>query len=50
VPFSIGTAERDAWLGHMRTALDRLALAPVLDAQLWSYLVRAADSLRNAPT
>jgi hemoglobin len=47
-PFVIGAAERDAWLGHMRTALDELQLDPRLDAQLWDYLVAAAHSLVNA--
>jgi hemoglobin len=49
VPFRIGTAERDAWLGHMRDAIDELALPAELDAQLWQYLRAAADSLVNAP-
>jgi hemoglobin len=48
VRFRIGEAERDAWLRHMRTALDELALDPPLDAQLWEYLVMAAHSLVNA--
>jgi hemoglobin len=45
--FVIGPAERDAWLRHMRTALDELKLEPGLDAQLWEYLVMAAHSLVN---
>jgi hemoglobin len=49
VRFSIGEAERDAWLRHMRTALDELALERDLDEQLWSYLVMAAHSLVNRP-
>jgi hemoglobin len=47
--FAIGEAERDAWLRHMRTALDELELDPALDAQLWEYLVMAAHSLVNQP-
>jgi hemoglobin len=47
--FTIGEAERDAWLRHMRTALDDLALDEDLDAQLWDYLVMAAHSLVNQP-
>ena len=47
--FTIGEAERDAWLRHMRTALDEIGLDPALDAQLWDYLVMAAQSLVNAP-
>jgi hemoglobin len=49
VHFKIGEAERDAWLRHMRTALDELALDPALDAELWDYLVMAAQSLLNQP-
>ena len=48
--FVIGEAERDAWLRHMRAALDEIGLPPALDAQLWDYLVMAAQSLVNAPT
>jgi hemoglobin len=48
--FVIGEAERDAWLRHMRAALDEIGLPPALDAQLWDYLVMAANSLVNAPT
>src|SRR5258708_12684123 len=43
--FSIGEAERDAWLRHMRTALDELALDPAHDEELWRYLGMAAHSL-----
>ena len=48
--FSIGEAERDAWLGHMRTSLDELMLDEARDAQLWDYLVMAAHSLVNKPS
>jgi hemoglobin len=48
VRFHIGETERDLWLKHMRTALDELDLAEALDAQLWDYLVMAANSLVNA--
>src|SRR5271169_2829024 len=47
--FVIGEAERDAWLRHMRTALDEIGLDEAHDAQLWEYLVMAANSLVNAP-
>jgi hemoglobin len=47
--FAIGEAERDAWLRHMRAALDEVGLDPALDAQLWDYLVMAAQSLVNRP-
>ena len=45
--FTIGEAERDAWLHHMRVALDELELDQALAAQLWDYLVMAAQSLIN---
>jgi hemoglobin len=45
--FAIGEAERDAWLRHMREALDELGLDEALDAQFWDYLVMAAHSLVN---
>ena len=47
--FSIGDAERDAWLRHMRAAMDELELDPEQDSQLWDYLVMAAHSLVNRP-
>ena len=47
-PFVIGLAERDAWLRHMRTALDSLDLADVIETRIWDYLVMAADSMRNS--
>jgi hemoglobin len=49
VRFAIGERERDAWLRHMRTALDELQLDPAHDAQLWDYLTMAAHSLVNQP-
>jgi hemoglobin len=48
-PFAINAAARDAWLRHMRDALDSLELAPEHEVVLWDYLTRAADSLRNTP-
>jgi hemoglobin len=48
VRFTIGAAERDAWLRHMRTAMDEIGLDPEHDEQLWQYLVMAAHSLVNA--
>jgi hemoglobin len=48
--FAIGEAERDAWLRHMRAALDELALDDALDRQFWDYLVMAAYSLVNRPS
>lgn len=45
--FAIGPAERDAWLRHMRTAMDELELDAAAAAELWDYLVTAAGSLVN---
>jgi hemoglobin len=49
VPFTIGEPERDAWLAHMRTAVDELKLPEQLETMLWDYLVMAANSMVNAP-
>jgi hemoglobin len=46
-PFPIGPAQRDAWLGHMRAALDDVGLPPQHDVVVWDYLQRAADMLVN---
>jgi len=46
-PFAINAAARDAWLRHMRAALDTLALPAGYDEALWDYLRAAAESLRN---
>jgi hemoglobin len=45
--FKIGPNARDRWISHMRSALDTLDLAPLIDAELWAYLDRAAHSLLN---
>ena len=46
-PFAIGPAERDAWLTHMRDAVDSLGLTEEQDAALWGYLQMAAHSMQN---
>jgi hemoglobin len=46
-PFPIGGSERDAWLAHMRAAVDELDLPEELEKMLWDYLVMAANSLLN---
>lgn len=48
-PFIIGVPERDAWLHHMREALDSLELPADVAGRIWDYLMMAADSMRNAP-
>lgn len=49
VPFKVDRAAHDAWLRHMRTAVDELGLAPEHERQLWDYLVYAAASMVNTP-
>lgn len=48
VPFKIGPAERDAWLKHMRAAVQGLGLQPEAEATLWKYMTMAAGSLVNS--
>jgi hemoglobin len=44
----IGERERDAWLGHMRTAVDELGLPEEARAAILEHLARAAQTLVNA--
>lgn len=46
-PFPVSPAARDAWLRHMRDAVDSLELSPLHEQTLWDYLDRAAHSLVN---
>lgn len=50
-PFKVNPAARDAWLRHMRHAVDLLVedgtLIPAAEAVLWEYLERAAHSMLN---
>jgi hemoglobin len=52
-PFVVGPAERDAWLRHMRSAVDRMVetgrLAPSDAEELGAYFDMAAHSLVNTP-
>jgi hemoglobin len=50
VTFRIGPRERDAWLAHMRAAVDSLDLPADADQTLWDYLQMAAQSLVNVPS
>jgi hemoglobin len=47
-PFKVGPTERDAWLGHMRKAVDSLGLPPDQEQTLWEYLERAAYFMVNS--
>ena len=46
-PFAIGPNERDAWLRHMRDAVDSLELPEAQDRELWSYLYQSAFAMIN---
>jgi hemoglobin len=45
--FKVNPDARDRWLGHMRAALDELALPPLQDATLWGNLDSEAHALVN---
>ncbi len=46
--FKIGPKARDAWLAHMRKAVDSLELSALDEAMLWDYLERAAHAMLNS--
>ena len=46
-PFRITPIERDAWLHHMRRAVESLQLDPIHESALWEYLSRAALFMVN---
>jgi hemoglobin len=48
-PFQVDRAAHDAWLRHMRAAVDEIGLAPEQERLLWDYLVYAAASMVNTP-
>jgi hemoglobin len=47
-PFVIGTLERDAWLRHMRSAVEAQTIAPEDKDELLQYFEMAANTLMNA--
>ncbi len=49
VRFTIGQAERAAWLQHMRAAVESSSAAPVDAQALMDYFESAATSLINQP-
>jgi hemoglobin len=46
-PFRVGPRERDAWLTHMRAAVDSLHLGPEHETELWDYFQHAAMFMVN---
>lgn len=49
LPFAIGVAERNQWLGCMVQALDDCAVSATTRAALWEPLAGLADWMRNQP-
>lgn len=49
VNFAVDSAARDAWLRHMRDAVDTLDLPEPYEQRLWAYLTMAAQSMVNTP-
>lgn len=47
-PFTVGPRQRDAWLHHMRHAVDTLNLPAEQEATLWDYLEHAAMFMVNS--
>ncbi len=48
-PFRIGQAERDAWLGHMRAAVESMDLSPAVRKALIGYFEVASTAMINQP-
>ncbi|CAN5632818.1 globin [soil metagenome] len=46
-PFAVTPAARDAWLRHMRDAVEELVLPKPLERMLWDYLYGAAYAMVN---
>lgn len=47
MPFAIGPAERDAWLGHMLNAVDAVGIAEPARSVLRVYFENAAAAMMN---
>ena len=47
LPFSIGRRERDAWMGHMREAIDSLDVTAGVREALLEYFEMAATAMMN---
>jgi hemoglobin len=48
-PFKVDRAAHDAWLRHMRVAVEELGLSEEHETTLWNYLTYAAASMVNTP-
>jgi hemoglobin len=47
LPFPIGTAEAEAWLGHMLAAIDEVGIAEPARTRMRGYFAYTARFLRN---
>ncbi|MEV5574019.1 globin [Spirillospora sp. NPDC052269] len=54
VPFVVNETAKEAWLKHMRTALDDTVaerdLPPEAERMLWNYFTMAAQAMINSPS
>jgi hemoglobin len=48
-PFAVTPTARDAWLTHMRTAVEESGMSPEHKQTFWAYVERAAHFLVNTP-
>ena len=48
-PFAIGPAERDAWLGHMKAAVESLDVVPAVRKAMNDYFEAASMAMINQP-
>jgi hemoglobin len=48
-PFAIGQRERDAWLGHMKAAVESMDLPPGVRKALLDYFETASTAMINRP-
>ena len=46
-PYPVDDAAKEAWLHHMRDALDARGLDRELDLEMWAYLTNAAEAMVN---
>ncbi len=49
LPFAIGRAERDAWVGHMVAAVSSMGIAEEDESEMAEYFGRAATMMINRP-
>jgi hemoglobin len=48
-PFAIGQMERDAWLGHMKAAVESLEVIPAVRKAMNDYFEAASTAMINQP-